>query len=109
MTPSFILRSEQLRLHRCEIAITGAAEITLIDDKDHKFSFSIAENGDEVGTRTYHIACETALSRTQWASAISKMIKSQVSRLFEDSVLEDYLWEEFRLASPGRKLFFVLR
>lgn len=93
----------------CEISITGAAEITLADDKERKFIFSIAENGDEVGTRTYHLACETAISRTQWVSAISKMIKSQVCRQFQDSILEDYLWEEFRLASPGRKEFFVLR
>jgi len=94
-----------------EIPLPGSAEVMRVDsdDPENKWQFSVAENGDESGTRVYHMSAPSAELRTAWMNHLQKIIKSKDSRIMIGSLLEGYLWKCPEKGGAWRKRYFVLQ
>lgn len=94
-----------------EIPLPGSTEVCRVDDNktQEPWQFSVAENGDESGTRTYLMSCQSAEIRTQWMGAINKIVKAKDSNIMIGSLLEGYLWKRPDGGGTWRKFYFVLK
>lgn len=97
-----------------EIPLPGAAEVEIVDGHDRvdtpvpTWEFTLAENGDELGTRKFHLRAESEKLRMGWARTLNKLIASKSHTIMEGSIFEGYLFKKGGYHDAYHKRYFIL-
>lgn len=70
--------------------------------------FSVAENGDEQGTRTYVLHAKDIAVRAAWMQAFANLLKTKDTRVNPNSLKEGYMRKQKRDKSKWSKCYFIL-
>lgn len=89
------------------LEIKGEAEICLLEDEEHPFSFSIAKSGD-AGEKQFILFCRDSETRYEWVSKLRAQVARLASKESQTSIREGYVYTLKVSDDSWRKRYFVL-